>query len=116
MNNKNKFHVINPMFLNEVRLKIMVVLERVESADFVYLCRVTNSTRGNLGIQIMTLEEAGYIEVRKTGIGRLSHTVCRLSRKGREALQVYEDGLSILFKDQAAYDDELLPAANIAAS
>lgn len=92
-----KFPVINPLLHNELRLKIMVTLDSLESADFVYLCEITDSTRGNLSIQIKTLQEAGYIEVSKTGVGRLSHTVCRITHKGLEALKAYEQGLHRLF-------------------
>ena len=92
-----KFPVINPLLHNELRLKIMVTLDSLESADFVYLCEITYSTRGNLSIQIKTLQEAGYIEVSKTGVGRLSHTVCRITHKGLEALKAYEQGLRRLF-------------------
>lgn len=97
--NSFKFPVINPLLHNELRLKIMVALDSLESADFVYLCNITDSTRGNLSVQITTLKEAGYLEVSKTGLGRLSHTVCRITAKGREALGLYEQGLRRLFAD-----------------
>ena len=35
-----KFHVINPLLHNELRLKIMVALDRLESANFMYLCQI----------------------------------------------------------------------------
>lgn len=92
-----KFPVINPLLHNELRLKIMVALDSLESADFMYLCQITESTRGNLSIQIKTLQEAGYLEVTKTGIGRFSHTVCRITHRGQEALKTYESALRALF-------------------
>ena len=70
-----KFPVINSLLHSELRLKIMVALDSLESADFTYLCEITDSTRGNVSIQIATLKEAGYIEVSKTGIGRLSYSL-----------------------------------------
>jgi hypothetical protein len=78
----------------------MVALDNLESADFVYLCQITDSTRGNLSVQITTLKEAGYLEVTKTGLGRLSHTVCKITRQGHEALSAYEEGLRSLFNQQ----------------
>lgn len=95
-----KFPVINPLFHNELRLKIMVALDNLKSADFVYLCQITESTRGNLSVQLTTLKDAGYIEITKTGMGRLSHTVCRITRQGHEALSIYEEGLRFLFNQQ----------------
>lgn len=106
-----KFPVINPLLHNELRLKIMVTLDSLDSADFVYLCQITGSTRGNLSVQIKTLQEAGYLEVTKTGLGRLSHTVCRITKKGHEALRAYEDGLRQLFSQQVPAKDTLKSAA-----
>jgi hypothetical protein len=98
--NTFKFPVINPLLHNELRLKIMVALDSLESADFMYLCEMTDSTRGNLSVQIITLKEAGYIEVSKTGLGRFAHTVCRITQKGQQALHVYEDDLRHLFEQR----------------
>ena len=105
--NDFKFAVINPLLHSELRLKVMVALDSLESTDFMYLCQITDSTRGNLSIQITTLKEAGYLEVSKSGIGRFSRTVCRITNKGREALHAYEDGLRKMFtKTVPARNDE----------
>lgn len=106
--NSFKFPVINPLLHNELRLKIMVALDSLESADFMYLCQITDSTRGNLSTQIATLREAGYIDVSKSGgLGRFSHTACRISNRGREALHAYEQGLRQLFaQDIPAQEDK----------
>ena len=100
-----KFPVINPLLHNELRLKIMVALDSLESADFMYLCEITDSTRGNLSVQITTLKEAGYLEVSKSGLGRFSRTVCHITRKGHDALQVYEEGLRRLFEQRIPEKD-----------
>jgi DNA-binding transcriptional ArsR family regulator len=95
-----KFPVINPLLHSELRLKIMVALDSLESADFMYLCQITESTRGNLSAQMTILKEAGYLEVNKSGIGRFSRTVCRITRKGHDALHAYEDGLRKMFEQR----------------
>lgn len=95
-----KFPVINPLLHSELRLKIMVALDSLESADFMYLCQITESTRGNLSAQMTILKEAGYLEVSKSGIGRFSRTVCRITRKGHDALHAYEDGLRKMFEQR----------------
>lgn len=100
-----KFAVINPLLHNELRLKIMVALDSLESADFMYLCQITYSTRGNLSVQITTLKEAGYLDVSKTGIGRFSRTTCSITRKGAEALRAYEDGLRRIFTERVPEND-----------
>ena len=98
--NSFKFPIINPLLHSELRLKIMVALDSLESADFMYLCQITDSTRGNLSTQITTLKEAGYIDVSRSGIGRFSRTACHITAKGREALLAYEDGLRRLFEQE----------------
>lgn len=96
-----KFPVINSLLHSELRLKIIVALDSLESADFMYLCQITDSSRGNLSTQITTLKEAGYINVSKTGaLGRFSRTICRITDKGREALRAYEEGLLRLFSER----------------
>ena len=100
-----KFPVINPLLHSDLRLKIMVALDSLESTDFMYLCQITDSTRGNLSIQITTLKEAGYLEVSKSGIGRFSRTVCRITCKGHDALHTYEEGLRRLFEQRVPDKD-----------
>lgn len=100
-----KFPIINSLLHSELRLKIMVALDSLQSADFMYLCEITDSTRGNLSIQLATLKEAGYIEVSKTGVGRLSRTTCSITHKGHEALQFYEEGLRRMFEQRIPDQD-----------
>ena len=85
----------------------MVALDSLESADFMYLCQITDSTRGNVSTQITTLKEAGYIEVSKSGIGRFSRTTCSITNRGREALQAYEEGLRRLFAEGVPVQEEI---------
>ena len=101
-----KFAVINPLLHSELRLKIMVALDSLKSADFMYLCQITDSTRGNVSTQITTLKEAGYLDVSKTGIGRFSRTTCSITNKGREALRAYEEGLRTMFAQEVPAQDK----------
>lgn len=95
-----KFPVINPLLHNDLRLKIMVALDSLESANFMYLCEITGCSRGNLSVQITMLRNAGYMEVRKSGSGSASRSICRITNRGREALRAYEEGLRRLFSEQ----------------
>ena len=104
--NDFKFAVINPLLHSELRLKIMVALDSLESADFMYLCQITDSSRGNLSTQITILKEVGYLDVSKTGIGRFSRTTCSITNKGREALRAYEEGLRNMFSQEVPAQDE----------
>ena len=101
-----KFAVINPLLHNELRLKIMVALDSLESADFMYLCEITDATRGNLSVQIKTLQEAGYLQVNKSGSGSSARSVCRITRKGHDALLAYELGLRRLFTERVPDKDD----------
>lgn len=104
-----KFQVINPLLHSELRLKIMVALDSLDSADFMYLCQITDSTRGNVSTQITTLKEAGYLEVSKSGgLGRFSRTICRITSRGHEALRAYEEGLRQLFSQEVPSQEEEL--------
>ena len=95
-----KFAVINPLLHNELRLKIMVALDSLKSANFMYLCEITGATRGTLSVQITTLKDAGYLEVSKSGVGSAARTACQITRLGHEALQAYEQGLRRLFSER----------------
>ena len=108
-----KFPVINPLLHNELRLKIMVALDSLESANFMYLCEITGATRGNLGIQIKTLQEAGYLQVDKSGSGPAARSVCRITRKGMEALRTYEQGLRRLFAEGVPSQKETPPKSAV---
>ena len=101
-----KFGYINPLLHNDLRLKIMVTLACLDNTDFVYLCQITEATRGNLSVQIKTLQEAGYLNVSKSGLGRFSHTVYSITPQGRKALRAYEEGLRQLFEQRVPAQEE----------
>ncbi len=72
-----------------VRLKVMTVLSGVVRADFPSLCRMLGLTRGNLSAHTACLERGGYIQIKKSIIGKVPHTQYRLTSKGRKALRKY---------------------------
>ena len=67
----------------------MSILMTVEEADFVYLKEQTQSTVGNLSVQITKLQEAGYIEVEKGFQGKRPRTTCRVTPVGRSDFEEY---------------------------
>lgn len=93
-----EFKDLNPLLHNELRLKVMAALDSLEDADFVYLKGLTKATAGNLSVQLANLEQAGYIKVSRSGEGRGSHTVCRITSKGRKELLDYQRALMDYFK------------------
>lgn len=65
----------------------------VEEADFVYLRQTTESTAGNLSVQLDKLAAAGYIDIEKGFAGKKTRTVCRVTTLGRQAFETYVDAL-----------------------
>ena len=96
-----EFKDLNPLLHNELRLKVMAALDSLEDADFVYLKELTKSTAGNLSVQISKLEEAGFIKVSRSGEGRGSHTVCRITSAGSKALLDYQRTLLSYFSQKS---------------
>ena len=92
-----EFKDLDPILHNELRLKIMAALDSLDDADFVYLRELTKATSGTLSVQLTNLEEAGYIRVSRSGEGRGSHTVCRITKAGIRALQAYQQALLSYF-------------------
>ena len=43
---------LNPLLHSQLRLAVMSILMNVEEADFVYLRQKTDSTAGNLSVQL----------------------------------------------------------------
>ena len=92
-----EFKDLDPLLHNELRLKVMAALDSLDDADFVYLKELTKATAGNLSVQISNLEQAGYIHVSRSGEGRSSHTICRITPAGTRALLSYQHALMSYF-------------------
>ena len=83
------------------RLTIMLILEGVAEADFLYLQREGGFTQGNLSGHLAKLEEAGYVEIEKKFKGKVPLTVCRLTGLGKAALSAYSQRIVALLKSNA---------------
>ena len=84
---------LDPLLHSQLRLAIMSILMNVEEADFVYLRESTESTAGNLSVQLDKLSSAGYISVTKGFVGKKTRTTYRVTEKGRKAFENYVDAL-----------------------
>lgn len=89
---------LDPLLHSQLRLAVMSILMSVEGADFVYLREKTESTAGNLSVQLDKLARAEYITVEKGFAGRKPRTVCRVTDKGRRAFEDYVDTLRSYLK------------------
>lgn len=84
---------LDPLLHSQLRLAVMSILMNVEEADFVYLREKTDSTAGNLSVQLDKLSAAGYIAIEKGFAGKKTRTVCRVTEKGRKAFEDYVEAL-----------------------
>ena len=83
------FELPNRLVHEPARLAILTVLCSCESADFVFLRRVTGLTKGNLSVQLMNLEQAGLIVITKEIIERKMRTTVKLSKRGAAEIEEY---------------------------
>ena len=72
-----------------LRLGIMAYLADADVADFNELKRVLDATQGNLSVHLRKLEDAGYIAIDKSFLGRKPLTRARLTPAGRAAFKAY---------------------------
>ncbi len=89
---------LDPLLHSQLRLGVMSLLISVESAEFTWLREKTNSTAGNLSVQLDKLSEAGYIFVEKSFKGKKPLTTCRITKKGLKAFEEYVNSLKDYIK------------------
>src|SRR5512146_2666917 len=87
---------LNPVVHGKLRLALLSLLASVEQADFTWLREKTGSTDGNLGAQLLKLEEAGYVVVEKKFVQRKPQSIYRMTEAGRTALTDYVQALKQL--------------------
>jgi DNA-binding transcriptional ArsR family regulator len=78
------------------RLRIMMILSGVESADFNFLLSTLSLSKGNLSRHVEKLELAGYVKVSKTFKGKIPNTSYQLTKKGTNALTQYWKNLDVI--------------------
>jgi DNA-binding MarR family transcriptional regulator len=71
------------------RLLLVALLAGVKEADFLWLQRESELTKGNLSSHLAKLEDAGYVGVEKTFKGKIPLTILRLTPQGRSAFDQY---------------------------
>src|ERR1039457_6111269 len=87
---------LNPVIHGKLRLALLSLLAGVEEAEFPWLRGKPGSTDGNLGAQLLKLEEAGYVAVEKKFGARKPQTLYRITESGRQALTEYVQALKQL--------------------
>ncbi|MGB9737940.1 winged helix-turn-helix domain-containing protein [Chloroflexus sp.] len=106
-----QLNTLDRLIHEPARLMIMTLLYTVEEADFLFLQRTTGLSKGNLSVHLSKLEQAGYVQIKKTYRGKLPLTLCALTDSGREAFQRYRQNILHLV---TATDDDVPPALSLA--
>ena len=83
------FKELDPILHSQLRLAVISLLISVKEAEFTFLKEKTNSTAGNLSVQINKLKDAGYIDVTKQFSNNYPQTICKITPKGIEAFESY---------------------------
>jgi DNA-binding MarR family transcriptional regulator len=81
---------IDELIHQPIRLRLMaalVALRAGEQMDFSWLRDLLEVTDGNLGAHLLKLENAGYINVEKTFVGRRPKTFLSATDAGRAAFR-----------------------------
>jgi DNA-binding transcriptional ArsR family regulator len=90
---------LDRMIHEPARLMIMMILDDVGEADFLYLLREAEFTQGNLSSHLSKLEQASYVEIEKKFKGKMPLTVCRLTTKGKNAFVAYSRSILSALKN-----------------
>lgn len=78
------------------RLGIVALLAASRWAEFGFVRDSMGMSDSALSKQIATLEQAGYVQVRKQGAGRRRRTLVQLSAEGRRAFEAHAAALRAL--------------------
>ncbi len=87
------FKELDPILHSQLRLAVMSLLIGVKEAEFTFIREKTNSTAGNLSVQVQKLKDVGYIEVSKQFKDNYPLTTCKITKKGIDAFDDYVKAL-----------------------
>ncbi len=87
------FNELDPILHSQLRLAVMSLVISVKEAEFTFLKEKTNSTAGNLSVQVQKLKDAGYIDVTKQFKDNYPLTTCKITPKGVSAFEAYVKAL-----------------------
>lgn len=87
------FNDLNPILHSQLRLAVMSLLISVKEAEFTFIREKTNSSAGNLSVQIQKLKDAGYIDVVKQFKENYPQTTCKITKAGIAAFEEYVKSL-----------------------
>ncbi len=89
---------LNKAFENKIRLGIMAALTVNNHLNFNALKELLDVTDGNLATHLKTLENSGYITVRKEFLNRKPNTRYAVTGAGREAFIKHINAIEKMLK------------------
>jgi DNA-binding transcriptional ArsR family regulator len=92
------FKDLDPILHAPLRLAIVSLLMSEKEAEFTHIREQTNSTAGNLSVQMNKLKDAGYIDIRKQFKENYPQTICLITPAGVKAFEVYVNNLQSYLK------------------
>jgi len=78
---------IEKLLFNPIRLKAISFLMTVETCNFKALLDITESTKGNLSIQLKKLNDAGLIKIEKYFQKSYPTTDYSITKKGKTSFE-----------------------------
>ncbi len=84
---------IEKLLFNPIRLKTISFLITVETCTFKALLDVTDSSKGNLSIQLKKLNEAGLIKIEKYFQKSYPTTDYSITKKGKKSFEEFYNQL-----------------------
>lgn len=96
MTNDFDIERIDEVIHGRLRLGVMAYLSSGGTADFGELKTRLQATDGNLSVHLRKLEEAGYVAIDKSFVGKKPLTRIALTEAGRAAFLNYLDAMARL--------------------
>lgn len=96
---KNPIANLNKIFDSRIRIGVMSLLSVNENVSFNDLKELLELTDGNLASHLSTLEQAEYLNVNKSFIGRKTNTTYSITPLGKQAFKTHLDALEKMIKD-----------------
>ena len=93
-----EFKDLDPILHSQLRLAVVSLLISVKEAEFTFIKEKSNSTAGNLSVQLIKLKEAGYIEITKQFKDNYPQTLCKITPNGILAFEKYVNALQSYMK------------------
>ena len=80
---------LNRFIHDPSRLAILTALSACESADFLFLQRLTGLTKGNLSGHLSKLEQVELVTISKSFVGKRPLTQMQLTDKGHATIEAH---------------------------